>query len=115
MIILPFPPASLSGHAKGHWRAKASETKKWRTWAHLATQETAPHAVPAEGDIHIRVRFIPPDRRSDRANFPNRCKAIFDGLADALGINDRRFLPSYEFAEPEKPGRIEIIIGRGGQ
>ncbi|MEN9924037.1 MAG: hypothetical protein RL268_163 [Pseudomonadota bacterium] len=59
-------------------------------------------------DIAIRVRFFPPDNRSDRVNFPNRMKPYFDGIADALGINDRRFLPSYEFLAPEKPGRVEV-------
>jgi Holliday junction resolvase RusA-like endonuclease len=109
-INLPFPPSSLSGHAKGHWRSKAAVTKKWRRWAHVAALEANARA-PAEGDIALKVRFVPPDRRSDRTNFPNRLKPIIDGIADALGVNDRRFLPSYEFAEPEKPGRLEITIG----
>lgn len=112
MIRLPFPPSSLSGHAKGNWRGKAAVTKKWRHWAHVATKEARAKA-PAEGDIIVRVRFVPPDRRSDRTNYPNRLKPIFDGLADALSVNDRRFVPHYEFAEPEKPGWIEIKIGEG--
>ncbi len=62
------------------------------------------------GDIPVRVRFVPPDRRSDRVNFANRMKPYFDGIADALGVNDVRFLPSYEFAEPEKPGRVEVVL-----
>ena len=109
-IRLPFPPSSLSGHAKGHWRGKAAETKKWRHWAHVATKEARARA-PADGDIVVRVTFVPPDRRSDRTNFPNRLKPVLDGIADALGVNDRRFLPQYQFAEPEKPGRLEITIG----
>lgn len=110
MIVLPFPPASLSGHAKGHWRAKASETAKHRLWAAQATQAAKP-IVPETGDIAIHVRFVPPDRRSDRGNFPVRMKAYFDGIADALKVNDRRFLPSFEFAEPEKPGRVIVTVG----
>jgi hypothetical protein len=109
IITLPFPPASLSGHAKGHWRAKAAETAKHRGWARSATLAARP-VVPAEGDIRIHVRFVPPDRRSDRTNFANRAKPIFDGIADALGVNDRRFLPSYTYADPEKPGRVEITF-----
>lgn len=109
MIVLPFPPASLSGHAKGHWRAKSGPTAKHREWARLATLEAKP-VVPADGDIPIHVRFVPPDRRGDRTNFANRAKPIFDGIADALGVNDRRFLPTYEFAEPEKPGRVEVTL-----
>lgn len=109
MITLPFPPSSLSGHAKGHWRRKAAITKKWRAWA-FAAALTAKVNAPAEGDIRIVVRFYPPDRRGDRTNFPNRMKPIFDGLADALKVNDRRFVPAYVFCEPEKPGRVEITL-----
>ena len=111
-ITLPFPPASLSGHANGHWRGKSTVTKQWRAFACLAALEVKVQA-PADGDIVVRIRFIPPDRRGDRTNYPNRCKAIFDGLADAMKVNDRRFVPVFEFAEPVKPGWLEITIGAG--
>jgi crossover junction endodeoxyribonuclease RusA len=106
---LPFPPASLSGHAEGHWRSKSGPTAQHRKWAKLATLAAKP-TVPAMGDIRIHVRFTPPDRRGDRTNFPNRMKPYFDGIADALGVNDARFLPSYEFAPPAKPGAIIITL-----
>jgi crossover junction endodeoxyribonuclease RusA len=110
MITLPFPPSSLSGHAKGkHFYAKARTTAQWRQWAYqaaLAAKATAPDA----GDIRIHVRFIPSNRRGDRVNFPNRMKPVFDGIADALKVNDSRFLPSYEFCEPEAPGRVEVTF-----
>lgn len=109
MITLPFPPSSLSGHAKGHWRAKSGPTAKHRQWARDATLADRPN-VPAAGDIRVHVRFVPPDRRGDRTNYPNRMKPYFDGIADALKVNDARFLPSFEFAEPEKPGRVEVTI-----
>jgi len=109
MIILPFPSSALSGHSKNHWRAKSGPTAKHRAWAHQATLAARP-VVPVAGDIAICVRFVPPDRRSDRVNFPNRMKPYFDGIADALGVNDARFLPSYVFSAPEKPGRVEVTF-----
>lgn len=108
-IILPWPPASLSGHAEGHWKAKAAATKQHREWARLATL-AAKITAPAEGDIGVSITFIPPNRRSDRTNFANRVKPYVDGIADAMGVNDRRFLPSYAYLEPEKPGRVEFRI-----
>jgi hypothetical protein len=110
MIELPFPPASLSGHTKGHWRSTSDIVAQHRTWARLATQAARP-AVPASGDIRVIVAFYPPDRRGDRINFPNRMKPYFDGIADALKVNDSRFLPSFIFGEPERPGKVVVEIG----
>jgi hypothetical protein len=110
VIVLPFPPASLSGHAKGHWRSKSGPTAEYRAKACDETIEADPFVPPA-GDIPLHVHFVPPDRRGDRVNFWNRCKPYFDGIAEALGINDARFLPSMSFAEPEKPGRVEVRLG----
>lgn len=109
MITLPFPPTDLSGHHNVHWRVLQPIKKKHRQWAKDATK-AAKVTVPEDGDIRVHVRFVPPDRRGDRVNYPNRMKAYFDGIADALGVNDRRFLPSYEFCEPRKPGHVEIEI-----
>jgi hypothetical protein len=110
LIELPFPPASLSGHNNGHWRAKSAIVAKHREWAKNATLAAKP-CVPREGDIRVVVTFYPPDRRGDRTNYPNRCKPIFDGIADALKVNDKRFLPSFHFAEPVKNARVVIAIG----
>jgi hypothetical protein len=43
-------------------------------------------------------------------NFPNRMKPYWDGIADGLKVNDSRFLPSYHFAEPCKPGKVVVEI-----
>jgi hypothetical protein len=109
-IELPFPPASLSGHAGGNWRGKATVTHKHRTLAHLSVLALGGGRVRHEGDIEVLVTFYPPDRRSDRLNFPNRMKPYFDGIAAALGVNDKRFVPAYKFAEPEKPGRVCVEV-----
>jgi hypothetical protein len=109
LIELPFPPASLSGHAKGKWWNTSPIVAKHRDWAKKATQAAGAQA-PAEGDIRLSITFYPPDRRGDRINFPIRIKAQIDGIAEALGVNDSRFLPSYHFAEPCKPGKVVVEI-----
>ena len=82
-----------------------------RAWAFHATRAAKVKAlIPDEGDIRIHVRFVPPNRRGDRANYAIRLKPYFDGIAEALNVNDRRFLPSYEFCEPEKPGRVVFEV-----
>ncbi len=110
MIELPFPPSSLSGHAKGHWRGKAAVTAKHREWAKNATLAAGLAAPGIGGDIRVLVTFYPPNRRGDRVNFPNRMKPYFDGIADALRVNDSRFLPVYLFGEPVKDGKVVVVI-----
>jgi hypothetical protein len=109
MIELPWPPASLSGHNKGHWHAKSGIVSKHREWARLATMEAKP-AVPSDGDIRVGVTFYPPDRRGDRINYLIRMKPYFDGIADALKVNDSRFLPQFHFAEPAHNARVVVTI-----
>jgi len=112
-VILPFPPASLSGHNSGHWRDRAKLVATLRAEAfHLTRQAKLKtnYQPPAEGDIAIHVRFVPPDRRGDRWNFPGRAKCQIDGISEALGVNDARFLPSFEYAAPEAPGRVEVFL-----
>lgn len=112
MIELPWPPSSLSGHAKGHWRSKSGVTAKHRAWANAATLSAGIDAIQGTGDIRVVITFYPPDRRGDRVNFPNRMKPYFDGIADALKVNDSRFLPAYHFAEPIKgAGKVVVSIG----
>jgi len=112
VIELPWPPSSLSGHAKGHWRTSAPIVAKHRAWAFAATRAAGLVGPEGKGDIRVCFTFYPPDRRGDRTNYPNRLKAYIDGIAEAMGVNDRRFLPSYLFAEPVKgAGKIVVVIG----
>ena len=118
IVSFPWPDRRLSPNARCHWRVKAALTKKARADAHVAVLEAAGASLSAiraslagEGPIPLRIAFHAPDRRHrDADNIIASAKAIFDGLADALQANDRRFQPSYEFAEPEKPGRVEVTL-----
>jgi hypothetical protein len=112
LIELPFPPASLSGHAKGKWWNTSPVVAKHREWAAEATSACIPAFDQPEGDIRVSVTFYPPNKRGDRVNFPNRMKPYWDGIADALGVNDSRFLPAFHFAEPTRDARVVVRIGR---
>lgn len=109
MIVLPFPSSALSGHNNGNPHAKAGIVRKHREWAARATLGAMPK-LPDEGDITVTVRFVPANNRGDRINYPNRMKPYFDGIADALGVNDKRFVPMFIFAQPEAPGRVEVWL-----
>lgn len=117
-ITLPWPDKRLSPNARLHWRQKSEAVKRARWDASYALLEAAGGSLSAiratmadEGRIPIIFRFYPPDRRlRDDDNAIASIKAARDGLADALGVNDRRFQATYEFSEPQKPGRVEVEI-----
>ena len=113
-LVLPFPPSDLSGHNNGSWHGKSRIVATYRAEAFHLTKEAKRkfgYVVPASGDIAIQFHFYAPDDRGDRVNYPNRLKPQIDGIAEALGVNDKRFLPSYHFMGIEKPGRVEVCLG----
>jgi crossover junction endodeoxyribonuclease RusA len=62
--------------------------------------------------IRLLVTFCPPDKRHrDRTNCEASMKSAFDGIADALGVNDRRFEPTYRWGEPVAGGAVTVEIG----
>ena len=111
-VELPFPSSKLSGHNTGHWRSKSGETAALRQIA--KTKARASGYKPADsGDIVLRFTFTPPDNRGDRCNYYNRCKSIIDGIADGLGVNDKRFIPILDtasFLPPCKPGSVVVEV-----
>lgn len=116
IVTLPWPDKRLSPNARVHWRVKADATRKAREDAAIALYAAARGgmrelraALVGDGPIPIKVSFYPPDgRHRDDDNLVSSVKAARDGLAAALGVNDRRFRPHYFFESPEKPGRVQV-------
>ena len=116
MVTLPWPDKRLSPNARTHWAVLAKVKKLARADANTLTTIAIPlkdKRVIAAGEdrIPMVVRFYPPDARlRDDDNAVSSFKAARDGIADALGVDDRRFLPTYQFMAPEKPGHVEVIL-----
>ena len=116
-IILPWPDKALNPNARKHFRAVAPIKARAREDAFIATLAAAPRmarqAIAAGGGrIELQLWFYPPDKRHrDDDNCISSCKAGLDGIADGLNVNDRRFRATYHFGDPEKPGRVEVVIG----
>ena len=89
-LILPWPPKECSPNARVHWskRSKAAKAYRQLCWA-LAKQA----AIQApDGALALWIDFYPPDRRQrDDDNLIAAFKSGRDGIAEALGINDKRF------------------------
>jgi len=111
IVELPWPPRELSPNARPHHMAKARATKAYRSTAHWAAKSANARAPNGLGDISLEVTFYPPSRRPDRQNMPGWIKAGIDGIADAIGVNDRRFNPTYHYAEPIKGGKVTVALG----
>ena len=119
IIKLNWPDKLLSSNARGASKsavlAKAVLTRKHREWAATEVisrlRRNGSLDLPARGDIPITITFSAPSFRFDRQNMPGLVKSYVDGIADALGVNDRRFLPEYRYARPSPPwGSVTIEI-----
>lgn len=112
-ILLPWPPKELSPNARVHWRKRAARAKAYRADCGWLTLHADPD-VPDEGPIPVSVRFCEPDkRRRDTDNLLASIKAGLDGVADALHVNDSRFLLTLERGDPHPGGVVEVRISSG--
>jgi crossover junction endodeoxyribonuclease RusA len=59
----------------------------------------------------MTITFHPPDKRHrDRDNMIASCKALMDGLSDALGVDDRHFIPTYEVCNTITGGAVIVSL-----
>ena len=117
IVKLPFPAAELFPNRNNgkHWTAtfQAKERDKLEGWA--ATREAMDAVGPQEWPEHISLYllYMTPDKRHrDADNMLAASKALIDGMAEALGVNDKRFKPvTVDWVHHEKPGALIASIG----
>ena len=109
-ITLPWPDPKLTPHAKGHWRPKAQATKEARDMAWAKAMERP--RIDTMPDATIFVEYWPKAFRGDVHNMHGRMKAYIDGIADAMGCDDRRFKVDFPtvWAGRSKPGKVVFRI-----
>lgn len=114
-VTLPFPPAKLSPNARLHWAVRSSLVKGYRTACWAITNTVQKRAVSTPDwprPLPVQITFCPPDKRlRDRDNMIAAFKAGADGVADAIGVDDALWLPTYHQGEPVKGGAVIIKIG----
>ena len=109
LVILPWPPKELSPNSMIHWAKKAKHKKLYRT-ACWVLSLNARISCSKLGKVPIEITFYPPDRRHrDADNMVASIKSGLDGVADALGVNDRQFLPTFVFSDEVK-GMVKIQL-----
>lgn len=108
MIELPWPDRVLSPNSRAHWGAKSRAAKLYRLHAKSVFRGVP---APAGEAIGVTLTFCPPDRRArDLDNLQAAAKPLFDGLADALGVNDRHFRPRSEFGDVDPAGLGFVLV-----
>lgn len=115
MITLPWPPSILSPNNRSHWARKLAPKQTYRMSCYMLTKgylATSRHWRPSpDCPLPVKITFHPPDRRHrDDDNMISSFKSGRDGLADALGINDRMLRPEYHFSEPVKGGAVIVEV-----
>ncbi|MBE0559117.1 MAG: endodeoxyribonuclease RusA [Proteobacteria bacterium] len=107
-VLLPVRTWS-EANLRGHWGKKARRAKKQRQAARLLVR-TARVALPKFGSIAITLTRIAP-RALDTDNLASGLKAVRDGVADALGVDDGSSRTKWRYAQERgKPGEFAVRV-----
>lgn len=93
-LTLPWPPRVLNPNQRAHWAVKAKAAKAYKAacWALAMEAKWPEFEWDGVSKVNLWLAFYPPDRRHyDDDNCVRAFKAGRDGVALALGIDDRNF------------------------
>jgi crossover junction endodeoxyribonuclease RusA len=93
-IEIGWPPPILWPNERPHRLAKAHANKVWRNAGFWATKEMLPTDWQHDGETRLKLTIEARpavDRARDDDNLVSAAKPIRDGIAQALGINDKLF------------------------
>jgi crossover junction endodeoxyribonuclease RusA len=98
IIRLPWPDARLSPNRKNGkaWQSTSKLKTEQRTAANICTKAALHTSGDKtwEGNIPLSLVYLAPDKRHrDLDNLLASSKALLDGMAEALGVDDSRFKP----------------------
>lgn len=115
IVQLTLPPKELSPNARTHWARKARAAKKYKAQAHVSTMVM--HAEGADWSrAKVRVKMWNRTKhRWDGDNLLSAMKSAFDGIAEALGVDDKEWthLPCVQDTDPDDP-RVEVLLYADG-
>jgi crossover junction endodeoxyribonuclease RusA len=110
-LELPWPAKELSPNFRGHWSTVAKAKKAYRLKCsqiglahglHLANKKPT--------SVKVHLIFCQPDHRArDWDNMLASMKSGLDGLADAMGVDDSKWRPTFDVADdPVKFGKVLV-------
>lgn len=112
ILIMPWPDKGLSPNARIHRMAKARLVKKAWGDAYWLALNSLPKGKDWSERCHLAITFHPPDkRRRDLDNMLASCKAMLDGIAAVMRVDDYNFTLTLKRGDPIEGGAVEIEIG----
>jgi len=111
-FTLPFPAKPLWPNGRAHWAEKARAVKSHRGWAKVAALAAGVKGLPTGFGYGIDITVYPKTANAiDRDNCVSAAKSYLDGIADALGVDDRTFeTPTITFGKPIKGGLLSVTV-----
>jgi hypothetical protein len=118
MIAIEYTlPLYLRGsqNAREHWRARHNRVSAERTVARATTLREA--YVTLTPEVCSKCRYVITitrhgSRRMDDDNLASCCKAVRDGIADALGIDDGDPRTEWRYAQAACKRKAELVTIR---
>jgi hypothetical protein len=109
-IFLPIATVSVS-NVREHWAMRAARAKAHRQQAYLMTVRLKGLILPAT----IKIIRVSPRMLDGHDNLRHALKAVVDGIADRLGIDDRDPRVTWEYGQekgrPKQRGvRLEVRL-----
>ena len=113
LIRCPYPHSDLSPNGRANRHAKARKAKAYRHTCNVLAKEQGVHRMRwPEGTINVHLTICPkpkgplPDDDNAEASF----KSGRDGIADAMGVDDKNFVVTREIGARVKGGCILVHI-----
>lgn len=110
-LVFLWPARALHPNARVHWaqRAKAAKMARREGWALAHAAGWQGRDFP-DGRLHLWIDFYPPDkRRRDDDGLLASFKPYRDGIADAMEIDDVRFV-SHPYVRDEVRKGGEVVV-----
>jgi len=109
-ISMPWPPRKLSPNARAHWAEKAKITKSYKYHCYIEARLAGVKPIKA-AYVEISMTFCPPDaRRRDLDNVFASSKAMIDGIALALGVDDHKFMFWQQWGGKTPGGAVIVTL-----
>jgi crossover junction endodeoxyribonuclease RusA len=111
-----WPDSVLSPNNRAHWKRKADARAPQRREAAIlclhATTHDQREVIRQAGRMKLRLEFLPPDRRGrDSDNLLAASKGLIDGIADAIGLDDKHYEISFALLpDTVKRGAVRVTL-----